>query len=64
MRFPAPWEGCTDCKAKVLPYMKPLDLEGHSPVTTFEILLVWATHLTLEVHGAAIVLLIPAALLG
>ena len=43
--------------------MKPLDLEGHSPVTTFEILLVWATHLTLEVHGAAIVLLIPAALL-
>jgi len=44
--------------------MKPLDLEDHSPVRTFEILLVWATHLTLDVHGAAIIFLIPAALLS
>ena len=59
VRFPAPWECCNDTAKP-----KSFDLEGHSPVRTFGILLVWATHLTLDVHRAAIVFLIPAAILG
>lgn len=44
------------------PCLKPLDLGDHCSVRTFEFLLVWATHLALDVNVALVFLMLTALL--